>query len=484
MIKIFKKYSNLSIPAKASLWFIVCSCIQSGIKFISLPIFANIMNINDYGNVTIYTSWMSIIFIFATLSLGKSNGIFYVAMVRYKNNKDDFTSSMEGLTIFLCFVSFMLMIFSTIFFGDWMQIGINQYFAMFFDLVGYGIVLLWLLRMRYDYKYKELLTMTAIYSVATVLIPVITILICPSNIPQAIVKNWSGAITSFLIGIIALFLSFKKSSKILDKNYWISAIKFNVILIPHYLSNVILVQSDRIMISRIINEAAAAIYNVAYTLGVAAQVITQALINAINPWMYQKMSKKEGKKCQNIITQLVLLVAIMIIGICLIMPETFNFLFPKTYNEALKVIPPVAAGVIWAFIFNIYASIELYFSGNKYVSFSSFVGASINIIANLIFIPKYGIIAAAYTTLVCDIIYAFLHTVFSKKLLKKHMNNEVIAPYRKIWSIGIFTTIMCLIISLLYDTILIRYSLIIIIIMFCIMYRNKIKKLINFRKEN
>ena len=123
MNMILNKYKRLSLAAKASLWFVICNCFQSGIKFIALPIFANIMTVEDYGMVTLYTSWMSIICIFATLSLGKANGVFYVAMARYPKDRDLFASSMAGLTVALCVFCFGIIYISTMIVGDWMNIG-------------------------------------------------------------------------------------------------------------------------------------------------------------------------------------------------------------------------------------------------------------------------------------------------------------------------------------------------------------------------
>ena len=484
MIKnMLNKYKKMSITAKAGIWFVVCSCLQSGIKFISLPIFANIMSVTEYGIVTLYTSWMSVIFIFATLALGRSNGVFYVAMVKFPKDRDKFTTSMEGLTIFLCIIVHILMFFSTYLFGDWMGIGKFQYFAMCIELIGYGIMLLWSLRMRYDYNYKALLLITLTYSIGTIIIPMIGVLVCPKWILPSTMKNWCSAIFSLLVGIAALFLSLKRSRNLFDSKYWKYAFKFNMVLIPHYLSNVILVQSDRIMIAEIISKAAAAIYNVAYTLGVAAQVFTQALINAINPWMYKKMSEGKGNDVKNTVNYLIILVSIMIVAICLIMPEIFIIFFPKAYYQAINVIPPVAAGVIWAFIFNLFASIELYFSGNKFVSFASFTGAFINVVLNLLLIPKFGFVAAAYTTLLCDIIYALMHTIFSTKLLKENMPNTEVIAIKETWIIGITTTIVCLTILQMYPFVFIRYILMIIIVLICIIKKDLITKILKFKSN-
>ncbi|MCD8131593.1 MAG: oligosaccharide flippase family protein [Lachnospiraceae bacterium] len=476
-----KKYKNLPVSAKAGFWFVICSCVQSGIKFIASPIFANMMTVEQYGLVTVFTSWFSIIYIFATLSFGSSNGVFYVAMVKYPKDRDGFTSSLQGLLCLNCVLCFVFIGISVAIFGDWMGIGMSQYSVMCIELIGYGFMLIWSLRMRYENKYISLLLITLAYSVGTVLAPIIALLFCNLEQEQAIIKNTSAGIMAFVVGLIAFLMSISRNKKIFNKEYWKFALSFNIPLIPHYLSNVILVQSDRIMIANMVGEAAAAIYSVAYNLGVTAQVITQALVNAINPWMYKKIEKGEEADVKKTIVPLVAIVGMLILGVLLIMPEVFNLLFPSTYMEALNVIPPVASGVMWAFIYNIYASVELYYMGNRTVSIASMTGALLNLILNFICIPIFGYMAAAYTTLICDMVYAFMHSFFATRQIKKKAVYKNILPNSLILGIGGCVTALALIIMFLYPYIIARYLIVVVLIAVVLIKRDYIMKAIKFK---
>ena len=54
--------------------------------------------------------------------------------------------------------------------------------------------------------------------------------------------------------------------KYIQKKYWKYALAFNIPLIPHYLSNYVLSQSDRVMIGKMVGNDKAALYSVAYTI--------------------------------------------------------------------------------------------------------------------------------------------------------------------------------------------------------------------------
>ena len=61
----------------------------------------------------------------------------------------------------------------------------------------------------------------------------------------------------------------------------------------------------------------------------------------------------------------------------------------EEYQMAVYVIPVVAVGIFYTFVYDLYASVEFYFGATKYVMYASVTGAVANLILNAIFIPKY-----------------------------------------------------------------------------------------------
>ena len=80
-----EKYKNMSVASKAALWFVICSLIQKGISFITIPIFTRIMSVNDYGIYNLYLSWFQIFTIITSLYL--YFGVFNNAMIKYESEK-------------------------------------------------------------------------------------------------------------------------------------------------------------------------------------------------------------------------------------------------------------------------------------------------------------------------------------------------------------------------------------------------------------
>ena len=104
-------------------------------------------------------------------------------------------------------------------------------------------------------------------------------------------------------------------------------------------------------------------------------------------------------------------------------------------------------------------------------------GACLNIILNSIFIDMYGFIAAGYTTLVCYTIFAIAHYIYMILLVKKKEKIIIIKPIKiGVLSVGLIIITICM--NNLYDYILLRYILIIVICLVLYIKRNNIIRLI------
>lgn len=115
-MNITSKYRSLSVQAKAALWFTICSFLQKGISFITVPIFTRLMSTEEYGTYTVYLSWLQILTIMTSLYL--FNGVYDNAMAKYEKQRDEYTSAMQGLTLVITGAVFALYYFTSGFWGE------------------------------------------------------------------------------------------------------------------------------------------------------------------------------------------------------------------------------------------------------------------------------------------------------------------------------------------------------------------------------
>ncbi|NSE01625.1 oligosaccharide flippase family protein [Fusicatenibacter saccharivorans] len=98
MNKILKKYNDIPIAAKAALWFVFCNVLQKCVALITTPVFTRLMTPDQYGQFSIYNSWLQIFTIITTLRLNW--GVFNKGMSKYKEDRDVYTVTMREYETF------------------------------------------------------------------------------------------------------------------------------------------------------------------------------------------------------------------------------------------------------------------------------------------------------------------------------------------------------------------------------------------------
>ena len=142
------------------------------------------------------------------------------------------------------------------------------------------------------------------------------------------------------------------------------------------------------------------------------------------------------------------------------------------------VIPPVAAGAFFMFLYPLFGSIEFYYEENRYIMAASLVVAVINIVLHYIFINMFGFIAAAYTTLACYILFSLCHYYFMIRTLRKRNIRIKIYDIKPLLIISVTVIIVSVAIVPLYDQYAIRWGILFVIIMAFFIKRNSVTRFI------
>ena len=108
---------------------------------------------------------------------------------------------------------------------------------------------------------------------------------------------------------------------------------------------------------------------------------------------------------------------------------------------------------------------------------ASVIGAALNILLNYIFIPKFGFIAAAYTTVFCYALFAVGHYLLHRLILKKQGVKERVFNSKLIFLYSAAVTSFMLICTLLYQNNVVRYCVIGVIAVVCLINIKRIFKL-------
>lgn len=469
-----EKYGALSLPVKASLWYTVCNVINKGLALLSTPIFTRIMTEEQYGTFSVFQSWYSILIIFTSLNVFLSG--YQKGLILYKNDTRRFTSAQLGLTTTITVFAFALYILNVPFWTKVFDLPPVLMCAMFIELLLMPALELWSAQQRFDYKYKKFVALTMAMSVVSILVGVIAVVTASYKVEARVFSD--VGIKAIFSGIVFVLI-FITGKCFCSKEYWKYSIAFNLPLIPHYLSNYILNQSDRVMIGRMVGNSQAAYYSVAYTISTVMVLITNAINSSLTPYIYKSIASDEKGKIKKATRPLVILVA----GLCVVTmafaPEVIRVFAGKKYMDAIYVIPPVAASVFFIFLYSLFSTIEYYYQKTGFIAIATCVCAVLNLVLNYFGIKMYGYYAAGYTTLICYVCLAFFHYIFYKKALKEVGNEENMYDVKLIVSLSAIVIAIMIIMALTYSQTWIRYGLLIAIVCVSIIFKNKILEAIS-----
>ena len=303
------------------------------------------------------------------------------------------------------------------------------------------------------------------------------------NADDKVTARILGLVLAELIGYTWTFFDqIKKGKRLYSKKYWLYALGFNLPLVPHYLSQVVLSSADRDMISA----DAAGIYSLAYSISLLMTLFNTALMQTISPWIYQKIKAKRIKDIANVAYTTLIMLAFLNLFLILLAPEVVAIFAPAAYYEAIYVIPPVAMSVYFMYAYDLFAKFAFYYEKTKFVMVASVIGAVLNIILNYIFIGMFGYQAAGYTTLACYMIYSVGHYYFMNKVCDQFCDGERPYDLKKILMITIPFLMTGLIFLGTYSYPVIRYGIVVVALIIVLIKRKTIigiiKNLMKMRK--
>lgn len=462
---------KLSAPAKSAFWFVVCGLLQKGVLYITTPVFTRLLTTEQYGIYTMYQSWFSVVTIICTLNL--SYNVFHRAMVEYSGDKDGYTSSMQGLTILVALVVFSTFLFFPTAWENVTELPDELIFCMFLEMLFAPALYFWQTRQRFEYRYVALVIITVAMTVIGTVLGVVAVVLTGYG---AMARIYPVVAVDVAVGAILMIVQFIRGRKIISLKYWKYALAFNLPLMPHYLSTVVLNQADRLMIGSICGVDDAAVYGVAYSLAMAMSLFVTSVNSSLVPWTYQSLGTGKAQDARKIgdvgIALSGALAAIILLGIGL-GPELMAFLAPESYGEAVWVIPPVGLSVLASMYMWLFVNVETYYGENLYVAVVSIGAAVANVLLNLIALPIFGFVAAGWTTLAAYVAMAAGHAFFMRRLQKRR---SATPTYRMqlLALLSALTFVLALVLMCLYEFTLIRFAMIVAILAVIIWKRHQL----------
>lgn len=396
----------------ASLWNFAGTFLLKTVTFVSIPIFTRILSPYDYGIVSTYTTYVSFLGIVIGLSLNTATAN---ARIDFAERFNDFNASIIKASFLIFIVELILGNVFCSLIED--KLSLNKFYLNIIFFISYAeyVVNTYYKINTVDFQFKSNMKISVSNALVSVILSICLIDWMENDITAKLIGQ--GVFLFCIAVLLFVHIGFIKSREFMvsDINY---AKKIALPNIFHQISQLIMSQSDRVIILNMCNAVTAAKYSVVYSFGLIMQMAWNAVNEVWVPWLYRELYASNHDHIVKLSKAYVYLFTFVSGIAMLIAPDFMIFLAPESYLEATNIISPIILATYFMFLYSFFVNIEIYNKKNKYMAISTLIAAIANIAGNCVLIPVFGYKAAAYTTLFSYILLMILHYMFLTYLFR------------------------------------------------------------------
>lgn len=401
-------------------WMFLGQIFSMGASFIATIIIARRLGPENYGQLSYAVSFISIFSIFASLGI---ESILYRDLIKYPEKKKEYLGTAFIIRILSGAMAVLLVLISTkLFVSDTISKILILIISGTFIFGAFKLIV-YEFQARVKSKYP---------SITTVIVSLIL-----NTLKIVVVMSGKGVIYLALLlllesllyaGFYLFFYRQKVNGRIFqwkfNKSIGLKLLKDSWPLMFMSAFGLIYSRIDQIFIKHIIDAFSVGVYSAAVVLSEIWTFIPSIIVVSLFPAIVnsKKISQESYySRLKHTSFLLILLAVFIALIITLLAPLIINLIYGADFVGGVKVLQIYVWASISTFLTALIYNYLVVESYKKVLLFISFVPMVINIVLNLIWIPKYGIVGAALATLVS---YSFgpLTLLLFKKTRKDLIN--------------------------------------------------------------
>lgn len=410
----------LSINIKNSILLISEKVIVLGIAFITSILMARIAGPTVFGQFSYVTSFVALFIPLCAMGL---NNIATKYFVRYPKNNHHFfltTLFIRSLGALLCIsigsISALLLNVSNEQVTYIITLLLLQSFSLFYIVEYY-----FLAKKQVIHTLKIRLSVIILAGTAKVIV-----ILNGANLSLLVIIH---GMEYMLIGLSYLFLYYRQRqhqprilTKPVSKTSILGLFKKSKWLFFSGIAAAIYLKIDQVMLAHFHSPESVAYYAAAAKLSEFWYVFPILIANAFNPKLIELKRDNMRGKCDNYKRYILTLLSFMVAGalsisliVYIFSSVLIEFIYGQAYSSSATILNVHIFATLFIFQRAILSKWLILERNYKFSLYSHGTGALVNIILNLILIPKYGGIGAAWATLLSYIVASFLSLLLTKK---------------------------------------------------------------------
>ena len=409
------------------------------INLLLLPLYTRFLSPTDYGIISYTQVVYTFLLIFSTLSLNSYILRFYFVHENTSERKEMIGTIYISIILFnllligigFAFLPYIINIYQ-------IQVPWDPYFKMaliinLFDC--FSIIPLALYRVRQEAQ--KFVSLGVSRSILTVLLTVYFVVYQQ----KGVIGTYQAQLYIYAAYVlIYLYLMSKHITLTFKRQYLLEGLKFSLPLLPGAVCYVMLSMFDRLILERNVEIGELGIYNIAASMSLALNIVVQSGYKAIEPEMFKRYGTDTYYNFVNASKNLfffTIFSCAMVIS--LFSQEVFALMTTQSFHKGYWLIPALVIAVVMTGQNVIYGGVLMCEKRTKVQGFTTVLGSAISVTINLIFIPIYGVFAAASASALSYIImnvYLFYKMTFPQKSIWRELLLVILIPaisYFIIW---------------------------------------------------
>jgi O-antigen/teichoic acid export membrane protein len=397
--------------------YTVSNVLNAAIPFLLLPWLTRYLSEADYGILSNFNVLAKMMVPFVGINLMSAVQIQYL---KEEVDNRNYVSSGMRLSVLLT-VAFSLILFLT---GGYLESAIEVP-RQFTYLIGvyalFNIVIEMLLAI---WRMEDKATYYGIFRVTRTSLEIGLVLLFVIGFGM----NFEGSIQAMMIAygvgfLVALFILYKKKLIFgtFNRKYLLHAMKYGIPLIPHTISGVIIMFSDKLILTYYHGVEANGVYSVGFMVGQMIGLLQNSFNQAWVPWVFKKLrngNESDKRKMVKITYVYFALILLAVFVLWLLLPIIYSVFIGKSFQAGMDLVLWVGLGFAFNGMYKMVSVYIFYLERTSLIAYTSFGVAFVNIVLNFLFIPEMKAQGAATATLIAMALQFIVTWWLSASLMK------------------------------------------------------------------
>jgi len=387
-----------------------------GISIFSAPVFSRLLGTSGYGIVSVYNVWTRVLGIALPM---QSNLTLVNARVEYpEEQQDGYQSSVLTMSL-LGFLTAAVV--CTVFLGPISGLlNLPKILIYMMLLQAFGNFATAFAGSKYTYEFKagRNFFLSIGITLASLSLSLALVLLLPQQ-ERYLGRIWGNMIVYAGTGFFLALGILRRGRTFIRLDYWKFCLMLALPMVFYSLSDMMLAQSDQIMLQTMLDSTSVGLYSLAYTFSNVLFTIFHSLNNTWAPFFFDDMKNGRKDKVRSSAVNFLELFTILAMGFVLLAPEVFRIYARQDFWGGMNLIPLFSAGYYMNFLCTFPVNYDYYRKQNKAVAAITISCAVFNLGLNYVLIQRFGVIGAAMATCASHLLQLVLHHLYASCILGK-----------------------------------------------------------------